>query len=282
MTAEVKEQRLNLIAESSARFQALGDESIVTFFTAATGQKGLWVRERIWQKLPETPAGDSDSKGPADHSSVEARSTGDFLVFRNRPSWNRLTDFENVLVELGCNYEQRESSTMADLDLSPYSVIIITGGQHSDYYEDYVSNAERFDEYVAGGGILVLELNWAENSSIMLPRGVTVAPHPALENAILESDHPIFFPFSGKRLIWARHSSSGYLQDVPDDALILAVETNGVDALPDRPTFIEYLYGKGWVIAGFQCFHDQDGSGRGPLMESVISYALTKSWAAED
>lgn len=162
LTAELKGQRMNLIAESTARFRVLQDGSAVTFFTAVTGQKGLWARQRIWRKLPETPTGVSGSKGPANRSAMD--SAGDFLVFRNAPSWGRLTDFENVLVELGCNYEQRKSSAMADLDLSPYGVIIIPGAQGSDYYNDYVSNVARFDDYVAKGGTLVLELNGAENT----------------------------------------------------------------------------------------------------------------------
>jgi hypothetical protein len=282
LVAEVQGQRLNMIAESAARFRVPDDESAITFFAAATGQKGLWARQRIWRKLPETPTGVSGSKGPANRSALEARSAGDFLVLRNGPSWGRPTDFEDVLVELGCKYEQRKSSAMADLDLSPYGVIIIPGAQPSDYYKDYVSNVERFDDYVAKGGTLVLELNGAEDTSIMLPRGVTMASHAAVENAILASDHPIFLPLSGKRLIRAHYASHGYLRDVPSDALILAVEANGKETLADRPTFIEYPHGKGRVIAACQCFHDRDDSGRGPLMESVISYSLAKSWAAEN
>ena len=278
LAAEVEGQRMNLIAESAARFRVLDDESAVTFFTAATGQKGLWARQRIWRKLPETPTGVSGSEGPANRSAMD--SAGDFLIFRNAPSWGRQTDFEDVLVEIGCKSEQRKSSAMADLDLSPYDVIIIPGAQLSDYYNDYVSNVARFDDYVAKGGTLVLELNGAENTSIMLPRGVTMASHGAVENAILAFDHPIFFPLSGERLIRAQYASHGYLREVPSDALILAVEANGKDTLADRPTFIEYPHGKGRVIAACQCFHDRDGSGRGPLMESVISYALAKSWAA--
>ncbi|MDH3247171.1 MAG: serine hydrolase, partial [Saprospiraceae bacterium] len=271
LTAELNQQELNLIAQSAARFIALGDGAIFSLFTAATGQKGLWAKERIWRKLPNAPDMESTPL-----------STSSFLVFRNKSSWNRLTDFENVLAELGCTFLQGESTAMANLDLSTYDVIIIPGQQNGDYYKDYINNVERFDEYVAKGGTLVLELNGATKSSITLPRGVTVVPHPALENAILEPDHPIFLPLEGKQLIWARHASSGYLQDVPGDALVLAAETNGVDALPDRPTFIEYPYGQGRVIAALQCFHDQDSSGRGPLMESVLSYALSKSWALED
>jgi hypothetical protein len=282
LVSELYGQRKNLVAESATRFRVLADESAVTFFTAATGQKGLWARKRIWRKLPETPTGVGGSEGPANRSALEARSAGDFLVFRNDPSWGRTDDFEKVLVEIGCKFEQRESSAMADLDLSPYGVIIIPGAQGSDYYNDYVSNVARFDDYVARGGTLVLELNGAEHTSIMLPRGVTMASHGAVENAILASDHPIFLPLSGERLIRAQYASHGYLRDIPSDALILAVEADGKETLADRPTFIEYPHGKGRVIAACQCFHDRDGSGRGPLMESVISYALAKSWAAED
>ncbi len=280
LVADEEGQQMNLAAESSARFRVLGDESVVTFFTAATGQKGLWARQRIWRKLPETPTGGSGSKEPANRSTLEARSSSEFLVFRNDPSWGRPTDFEEVLVELGCKSEQRKSSAMADLDLSAYDVIIIPGAQHSDYYNDYVSNVERFNDYVANGGTLLLELNGAENTSIMLPRDVTMVSQGVVENAILEPDHPIFLPLSGKRLIRAYYASHGYLRNVPSDALLLAVEANGKDTFTDRPTFIEYSYGKGRVIAASQCFHDKDRSGRGPLMESVISYALTKSWAA--
>jgi hypothetical protein len=259
LAAAFQGQQMNLVAESTARFRVPDDGSAITFFTAETGQDGLWTSQRIWRKLPDTPSGVSGSKDPANRTSFEARSACDFLVFRNGTSWGRRTDFENVLAALGCNCEQRDSSAMENLDLSPYGVIIIPGAQGSDYYNDYVNHVERFNDYVANGGTLVFELNGAENTSIMLPRGVTMASHGAVENAILASNHPIFFPLSGQRLI-----------------------RNGEEKLADRPTFIEYAHGKGRVIAACQCLHDQDDSGRGPLMESVISYSLAKSWVAEN
>ena len=131
--------------------------------------------------------------------------------------------------------------------------------------------------YVAEGRILVLELNGAENKSITLPLGVTIESHKTFENAILDAKHPIFFPISGRRIIRARYASSVYLENVPNNVHVLAVEAEGTDKFQDRPTIIEYSFGKGLVIAANQCFHDRDGSGRGPMMESVISYALTKS-----
>jgi len=277
LTAEMSKQRLSLIARSTARFRALGEGAVVTFFTATTGQKGLWTGGKVWRKISNTSVNSGVNEG-LQPSTDQVLTTDNFLVFRNKPSWGRLTDFENVLVAFGSNYEQQESSTMANLDLSSYDVIIIPGAQSSEFYNDYISNVKRFDAYVAKGGTLVLELNGAEkNKSFKLPLEVTIAPHKALENAIIASNHPIFFPLAGKRLMHARYASNGYLQNVPRDALILAVEAEGTDTFMDRPTFIQYQYGKGWVIAANQCFHDQDDSGRGPLMESVISHALTKS-----
>ena len=111
LMAEIQGQQLNLMAQSKARFIAVGEGSIFSFFTAATGQKGVWARQRIWRKLPNVAEVSSDEKG------VAQLLTGNFLVFRNKSSWNRPTDFENVLAALGCTYEQQASSTMAELDL---------------------------------------------------------------------------------------------------------------------------------------------------------------------
>jgi hypothetical protein len=58
------------------------------------------------------------------------------------------------------------------------------------------------------------------------------------------------------------------------------VESKGSETFKDRPTFVEYSHGKGRVIAACQCFHDQDNSGRGPLMATVLHYAATKPWMA--
>jgi hypothetical protein len=36
------------------------------------------------------------------------------------------------------------------------------------------------------------------------------------------------------------------------------------------------------VIAACQCFHDQDNSGRGPLMATVLDYVAARSWVASE
>jgi hypothetical protein len=89
--------------------------------------------------------------------------------------------------------------------------------------------------------------------------------------------HPILLPLGGQT-IHANYASHGYLENVPEDALILVTEMDGDQPDLDKPTFVEYAHGNGRVIAACQCFHDQDRSGRGPLMGSAIEYAAAKRW----
>ncbi len=195
------------------------------------------------------------------------------LVFRNVRSWRRKVDFEEVLTDLGYKFDVRTSAEMAGTDLTPYGFVIIPGAQwQDDYYRHYAENAARFDRYVTNGGTLVLELNGAERDGIPLPRGVSMVSHGALDNVITLPDHPILTPLAG-RPIHANFASHGYLEGVPKDAMVLVTEME-----EPKPTFVEYACGKGRVIAACQCFHDQDRSGRGPLMPTVISYAAEREW----
>ncbi len=203
------------------------------------------------------------------------------VVFRDAPSWNRSADFEDSLSSEGVEFEVRSSTDMATVDLGRYRTVIIPGAQWStDYYKKFTAQFSRFEKFVTDGGTLVLELNGAERFGIPLPRGVTMANHGATENAILVADHPITAPLQGK-LIKAHYASHGYLANLPKDALVLVAESN--EGKPDltRPTFAEYPHGKGRVLAACQCFHDRDGSGRGPLMDTTLDYAGARKWYAK-
>jgi hypothetical protein len=79
-------------------------------------------------------------------------------------------------------------------------------------------------------------------------------------------------------VIRASFASHGYLEGVPKDALLLVAESIEGQVDVTKPTFVEYGYGAGRVLAACQCFHDRDKSGRGPLMESTINYATEKRW----
>ena len=105
--------------------------------------------------------------------------------------------------------------------------------------------------------------------------------NPARDNAITLPAHPILLPMGG-RTIHANYASHGYLSGVPADASVLATESIDGEPALDKPTFIEYPSGKGRVVAACQCFHDRDNSGRGPLMQTVLTYATEKKWYAKN
>ncbi len=166
---------------------------------------------------------------------------------------------------------------MAGTELAPYSFVIIPGAQGRNFYDDYAANVVRFDRYVASGGTMVLELNGAEDSGIVLPGGVTMASHGALDNLIALPNHPVLAQYSGKK-IHANYASHGFLEGLPVGAIILVTEMMDEQPALDKPTFAEYSHGKGRVLAACQCFHDRDKSRRGILMPSLLSYAGEKEW----
>jgi RNA polymerase sigma factor (sigma-70 family) len=200
------------------------------------------------------------------------------LIFRDVPSWDRNPDFEDALESMGVVPDVKPSEEMNTTDLTPYRFVIIPGDQKKGkFYARYVIEAGRFESYVTNGGTLVMELNGAENDNIPLPRGVSMVKHGSKENTILVPSHPILTPMASKT-IRATFASHGYLTGIPQDALVLVAESVNGEADPTKPTFVEYTYGAGRVIAACQCFHDRDNSGRGPMMDTVISYATDRQW----
>lgn len=229
-----------------------------------------------------TPASKAASKPePSDNVAATKGENNRVLIFRNTRSWRRKFDFEEALGELKVKFEVRPSIAISSTELNGKRLIIIPGAQWSqNFYADYASNQGRFDDYVKGGGVLLLELNGAEDSDVALPGGVKMKKHGAIDNAVLIPDHPALSVFPHAK-IHANFASHGYLEGLPESAMILASEF-AVDDQPDenRPTFAEYSHGSGRVLAACQCFHDQDGSGRQPLMAASILYAQSRKWHA--
>ncbi|GEM_PF-2283436 len=217
----------------------------------------------------------------ADPTSPPAAPAGKVLVFRNIRSWDRHPDFEEVLKDLGYAYDVKKSEEMATTDLNGYSLVVIPGAQwRTGYYVDYAKASDRINRFVEAGGTLVVELNGAEQEGITLPGGAAMVQHPSYDNLITMPGHPALAPFVGKVRISANWASHGYLKNVPKGALVLAVEMvpSQLKAGMGKPTYVEYSFGSGRVIGACQCFHDRDGSGRGPLMPAVLKYAMAKTW----
>ncbi len=222
-----------------------------------------------------------EGTGSFAHAAPAASSFGKALVLRDIPSWNRHPDFEDVLKDLGLPFDVKPSSEMSNVNLAGYNFVVIPGAQGgTHYYKAFTANAALFERYVNNGGTLVVEMNGAEHAGITLPGGVSMMTHPSFDNLITFPDHPIFAPLAGKPRITANLASHGYLMDIPGGALILAAEMDSGHLTADmsKPTFVEYTYGKGRILAAAQCFHDQDNSGRGVLMPTLLKYAAAKQW----
>ena len=202
------------------------------------------------------------------------------LIFRNIPSWNRTPDFEDACRTLKLPCDVKKSSEMKNARLSDYRVIVVPGAQwQTPYYGDFSASLARFDAYVQAGGVLLLELNGAEQDGITLPGGPSMVAHEGFDNVIVMTEHPAVAPLAARPHIHAELASHGYLEKVPSGALILATVSNGSGtADKSKPTYVEYKYGKGRIIAACQCFHDRDESGRGPLMPAALSYAMGAKW----
>jgi hypothetical protein len=277
-----REEQLKVMAD--AQLKSVTRAAVALFIA---GTVAVVVGQSLAKPKPEPPpsqpkgvvAPDS-SQTPAGKAVAATPAPAKFkaLIFRNQPSWNRSPDFEDTLSDLGIDFEAEPSSAMETKELSDYRFIIIPGAQwRTDFYQTFNDQAERFDRYVTNGGVLVLELNGAEQVGVLLPGGVTMSRHGSRDNTILYPDHPALTPFNGRH-IRANYASHGFLEGAPTNALVLAAET--IDDKPDttKPTFIEYVHGAGRVIAACQCFHDQDNSGRGVLMPTLLTYASARKW----
>ena len=214
---------------------------------------------------------------------ASAAASSKLLIFRNIPSWNRNPDFEDACRTLGLTVDEKNSSAMKSTTLSNYRVIVIPGAQwETSFYSDFARASQAFDKYVQDGGTLVFELNGAENDGITLPGGPTMVRHAGTDNLIVMPQHPALLPLAKRPRITANLASHGYLAKVPANALVLVTVMNERDGTSDKtkPTYVEYSHGKGRIIAACQCFHDQDNSGRGPLMPAVLTYAMAGKWHA--
>src|SRR6266542_6739082 len=85
-------------------------------------------------------------------ASTSTNSSRQVLVFRNVRSWNRKTDFEEVLTDFAFQFDVKSSAEMGT-DLTPYLFVIIPGAQwQDDFYRDYAENSALFERYVTNGG----------------------------------------------------------------------------------------------------------------------------------
>lgn len=158
---------------------------------------------------------------------------------------------DKVLIERGESFNKIRTSDLAAHDLSEYRVIIISSDQRYSSYENLISNKLKLENFVSSGGVLVAHAcdrgygggHWA---SSYLPGGVyhghiytnfvqiAMPSHPIVNTPHLITNDEV------QGWDWSTH---GYFTNLVPDTNVIIKE--GLE----RPTYIEYQWGAGLVIA---------------------------------
>ena len=215
--------------------------------------------------------------------SIESQSvqTYDVLLIEDLSPWSSTAN-SDLLNTNEISFKKITISEINEENLNNYKKIIIAGDQNSDFYEEYMENVSIFNQYVENGGILewhVCGFGWnsGDSSGIILPGGISMNGYAYISdyNYIKNNDHPLINGVQST--FWGSYASHGYFVDfigIPNLVIITAEEQEH----SNRPTLVEYSYGKGWVVASSQPLeygytHDQDS---GIILANLIPYYSPK------
>jgi len=179
------------------------------------------------------------------------------LLIEDSYPWSKNSN-EQVLIEFGVSYDRIRSSSLNQADLSNYKFIMYSSSQSSTYYRNLEANLGKISKFVSDGGLLVAHCcdggwggaDWRFNS--ILPGDVT---HEMYRDSwsllsqniyIANPDHPIADGLSNSMLCDWTYSTHGAFTNIPAGAEVIMTTDN------EKPTYIEYPYGKGKVLATMQ------------------------------
>lgn len=181
------------------------------------------------------------------------------VIFRDTGSeWAETSAIGDILAsEVGMTqgtglnqYEYKTSSDMAAYTPSLGDVIIIGGDQPSAFYTAYTTNKSKFDTFVNSGGTMywiACDMGWQSgNFTSSLPGGVTWRDRYENYNDIVYFQHPITKNFPTQ--LYGNYASHGGFDNL-DAANITGLMVYVKEDTGALPTYIEYRYGSGKVLA---------------------------------
>jgi len=179
--------------------------------------------------------------------SFDPDGSAEALVIRDCVIWDTTAN-EDVLDELGIENDVVNSDSLGQIEFSDYSVVVIPSTQPGSYYQTLVDRKEDIATFVENGGVLVahtIRIGWpcrAFEPFDYLPRDVDAPVDIDGDSDILIPDHPAVESVIEDDLS-RPFASLSYLRGLPDDAEVVAVNSNG------SPTYAEYAHGDGAVLA---------------------------------
>ena len=193
------------------------------------------------------------------------------LVFQDALPWSKNTLVDELLLN-GVETNVVGSGEMLGADLADYSVVFIPSDQPQTFYDNYALFSSRFDDYVAGGGLLWFAAaawgwNGGDASAVILPGGATIGHALENDNTVLLPEHPLMAGVPDP--IHGDYVSHAVFGDLPPGAAVVAAGPGGL------PTLVEYGFGDGLVLAFGQTL--EYGGDAGLVLTNGVPYAVGRS-----
>ena len=222
---------------------------------------------------------------------IEAGGAEVLLIKDVTPWWDANAN-ELALEELDKTYSVIPSADLATTDLSEYKIVIIASDQTDATYNNLVLNKDKLANYVQNGGVLIAHAcdngwNGGVWTTSWLPLGVTKVNTYQQLLSIIDSTSPIVTgtpnggPVTDADLDNWHWSTHGYFTNLPANVHKIIGITGAPGAPGTQPTYIEYSYGSGTVLATMQTMEwgwiTNPTEAKKDLLRNEIEYAQEKA-----
>jgi hypothetical protein len=225
---------------------------------------------------------------PAEVATPRIAAVAEVLLIKDVTPWD-VNGNELALRELGKTYSVIPSADLATTDLSEYRIVIIASDQTDATYANLVLYKGKLANYVQNGGVLVAHAcdhgwHYGDWTISWLPLGVTKVNTLQEYLSIIDSTSPIVTgtphggPVSDADLDNWHYSTHGYFTGLPASVNKII----GITGDPGtQPTYIEYTYGSGTVLATMQTMEwpwkHNPTKAKKDLLRNEIEYAQEKA-----
>lgn len=196
--------------------------------------------------------GPDSSTAPAEHIDEAAQEIfvdgATALLIEDTLPWG--CDSNNLALEaLGITYDVVNSPNLNTTDLSGYKFIMYASDQYASYYDNIAANIDKISGYVEDGGLLVAhacDLAYAGgNWTNILPGGVGHVNIYTQSIHITDPNHCVVNGLDDAYFANGNYTIHGYFTDLLEGTIVVMIN----NSYEDQPTYIDYEYGRGRVMA---------------------------------
>ena len=221
---------------------------------------------------------------PADVAPPQPYGPADFLVIEDVTPWGYASN-EGVLSELGFRYHVVTTLGFAFYDLQAHGtkVIVVASDQWTSSYRRLYWLRAKVADFVYAGGVLVAhacDLGWHGGRWHSYPWIPGLLKHTTSFRQLLSQVqpwHPVLAHITDPQLDYWSYSTHGYFTNLSSaTSIIVGITGNPIG----KPTYIEYPFGWGTVLATMQPMEWRGGlhpEARWLMLKDEMQYAWSTS-----